>query len=368
MPLTACAISDGHVAAVVAKAVAAVLVLGSPSGAVDPLKPAFEVTDTRINEPSGIAVGIKSPDVLYVHNDSGDSARFFAIDRRSGQTRAEIDVPHADNRDWEDIAVEPDLRGVPSVWLGDIGDNDEMRASISVYRVDEPAVSPALGQTLTETGTQRWRLRYPDGPHDAEALAVDTAHRSMYIVTKSTSQPAQVYRAALTPPGDDVQILTRVGAIEIKLPKVFGLPSVAYSEITAADYSPQQKLFIVRTYLDVWSWKVPTDIPSALKTPPTKLFNAIQKQGEGVAIDGRSVWLNSEGGDPDVFHVGIPPQALRPVAPTQTGAAASQEPEVRIRGAKATERKLALAGLAVLLVVGLGVALRIGWTRHTDQV
>ena len=32
-----------------------------------------------LRELSGLAAGIRSPDVVYAQNDSGDSARFFAL-------------------------------------------------------------------------------------------------------------------------------------------------------------------------------------------------------------------------------------------------------------------------------------------------
>ena len=68
--------------------------------------------DPRITEASGIAIGIASPGVVYVQNDSGDSARFFALDTRTGKTLATYTVPGAANVDWEDLAVARDRRGV----------------------------------------------------------------------------------------------------------------------------------------------------------------------------------------------------------------------------------------------------------------
>ena len=103
----------------------------------------FRFADTRIDEASGIGVGIASPGVVYVQNDSGDSARFFAVDASTGATLAVYTVPGAQNVDWEDLAVARDARGVPSVWLADIGDNDATRDEVRIYRVDEPVVDRA---------------------------------------------------------------------------------------------------------------------------------------------------------------------------------------------------------------------------------
>ena len=125
----------------------------------------FRFADTRIDEASGIGVGIASPGVVYVQNDSGDSARFFAVDASTGTTLAVYTVPGAQNVDWEDLAVARDARGVPSVWLADIGDNDAARDEVRIYRVDEPVVDRhRVGLQLTTTAPSVWRLRYPGGP------------------------------------------------------------------------------------------------------------------------------------------------------------------------------------------------------------
>ena len=151
----------------------------------------FQLGDARIDEASGIAVGIASPGVVYVQNDSGDSARFFALDARTGRTLATFTVPGARNVDWEDIAVAPDDRGVASLWIGDIGDNDSVRKEVTIYRVDEPRVDMTAGFRAATTGApQVWRLRYPDGPADAESLAVAPAARPTSSPSRCSVPPA----------------------------------------------------------------------------------------------------------------------------------------------------------------------------------
>ena len=71
-----------------------------------------------------------------------------------------VNVPAA--VDWEDIAIDG-----KTIYIGDIGDNAAVRPSIVVYRVTEPALTAKSVNATTFT------LRYPDGPHDAEALMVD---------------------------------------------------------------------------------------------------------------------------------------------------------------------------------------------------
>ncbi|NLT76895.1 MAG: hypothetical protein GXX98_10255, partial [Planctomycetes bacterium] len=59
-----------------------------------------------IQEASGLVASRKNPGVLWVHNDSGDTARVFAIDTR-GNLLGVCSVTGAKARDWEDIAIGP---------------------------------------------------------------------------------------------------------------------------------------------------------------------------------------------------------------------------------------------------------------------
>lgn len=209
--------------------------------------------DPRIDEASGLAVGIRSPGVVYVQNDSGDSARFFAVDAGTGRTLAVCRVPGARNIDWEDLATARDARGVPSVWLGDIGDNDEVRTSITVYRVDEPAVIGSAG-SAGELDTVRpdvWRLRYPDGPHNAEALFIDALSARGYLVTKSLFGRSEVFELPPAPGATTVQVLSRAGSIDFNFTGTPGGPNlVGQLTATGASMSADGSRLVVRTYTD----------------------------------------------------------------------------------------------------------------------
>ena len=58
------------------------LLLGAPTG------PVVTVTDPRITESSGLAVSPTHPDLVWTVNDSGDSARAFAVSLTTGRTVA----------------------------------------------------------------------------------------------------------------------------------------------------------------------------------------------------------------------------------------------------------------------------------------
>ena len=53
------------------------------------------------------------------------------------------------------------------LWIADTGDNATSRASVQLYRVDEP------GPTDARVAARRIEVRYPDGPHDVEAVLAD---------------------------------------------------------------------------------------------------------------------------------------------------------------------------------------------------
>ena len=196
----------------------------------------FRLADSQLDEISGIAAGIRSPNVVYVQNDSGDLARFFALDKTSGRLLAQYAVPDAVNIDWEDIAVAPDAHGTPSVWLADIGDNDRQRKQIQLYRVDEPRV-PMTGHDAQLAATQPdvWRLRYPDGPHDAESLAVSPTGVP-YVITKSATGTSEVFAATSR---NGTQTLRKVGTIRFHLTGTPG-PFAPLGELTATGADPRE--------------------------------------------------------------------------------------------------------------------------------
>ena len=122
--------------------------------------------------------------VVWLHNDSGDLPRVFALDLVKRTIRP-VTVTGAQAVDWEDMASAPNRTLV----IGDIGDNNATRDNVVVYRIPEPTRTdrsvPASAQTL----------RYDDGPHDAEALVVDPTDGSVFVITKETQGPSNVFVA-----------------------------------------------------------------------------------------------------------------------------------------------------------------------------
>ncbi|MGH8961135.1 MAG: hypothetical protein ACRDWT_08000 [Jatrophihabitantaceae bacterium] len=328
-------------------------------GAPSEPSPLFHLGDHRLDEISGIAVGIASPDVVYVQNDSGDSARFFALDRRTGTLLATYHVPGARNVDWEDIAVAPDARGTPSVWLADIGDNAATRNRIEIYRVDEPRVSRSDRDVeLTSAPPQTWQLRYPDGAHDAESLAVSPSGVP-YVFTKSILGDTEVFAAPASPQATDT--LHKVGTIRLTFTGTPGpFAPVGQLMATGADLSRDGGRLVVRTYTDAYLWTVTGgDLARALEARPQRIPLPRQPQGEGICFDGSRLLIDSEVVGSAVYAVPLPARAATPIAPRSTSSP-TQAPAAAAdsgRGARAGRWWWALAG-AGALALAVGMVLR----------
>ena len=154
----------------------------------------------RVMESSGVAASRRHPGVLWTHNDSGDGPYLYATDLR-GRDRGALLVRGAEAYDWEDIALGPCPAAAGTgdcVFIGDTGDNFEDRAWVTVYAVPEPEPPTAPADTLRVTeGPAVLRLRYPDGPHDVEAIYVSPGDSALFLVSKGRSGPIRLYRVGV---------------------------------------------------------------------------------------------------------------------------------------------------------------------------
>lgn len=328
---------------------------------------AFRLSDSRLDEASGIARGITSPGVFYVQNDSGDSARFFALDARTGRVRAVFTVPGAQNHDWEDIAVAPDARGVASVWLADIGDNDGVRSEVQLYRVDEPRVDMTRRDVTARTAAPDvWRLRYPNGPVNAESLAV-SPHGRAYVVTKADNGRSVVYAVPREPDANRVQRMTRIGAITFHAHASL-IPADLQVLATGAALSADGSVFAVRTYTDAYIWRVRGgDVAAALRTSPVRVILPLQPQGEGVCVVGASLVVDSEGVGSQVYRVPLPtvhsarqPPSRAPPSRVAHSSSSSSQP-----ASTSTHRSGSVPFVLGAVAIGaLGVVLVAVWRRR----
>jgi hypothetical protein len=254
------------------------------------------LSDPVISESSGLAASRRNPGLLWTHNDSGDEPFVYCIDLKAAACGA-WRVTGADAWDWEDMAAGPGPRaGEPYLYLGDIGDNLNQRTEIIVYRIPEPAAGgagpvPTKAAPAATAPAEVLRLRYPDGPHNAEALAVHPTTGDVYVVTKD-AQSAAVFQAAA--PLDPAKVATMVQMGTVRL----GTGSRGLEQVTGADISPDGRRVVLCTYSSGYELELPAGSPfdDIWSQTPAPVTLGPRIQGESIAyrLDGRALLTTSE--------------------------------------------------------------------------
>ncbi|MFL5542993.1 MAG: hypothetical protein ACJ8J0_28700, partial [Longimicrobiaceae bacterium] len=236
----------------------------------------------RLSEASGIAAGLRTPGVLWSHNDSGEPLLYaFGSD---GRPLGEVRVAGATLEDWEDVASGP-CAGGSCLYLADIGDNRASRASVTVYRVPEPA--PTDRETRP---AEAFHATYPDGPQDAEAFFV-LPDGAIHIVTKGETGPIALYRFPQP---------LRAGAT-VRLERVVELGGIAgrrRDRITGASASPDGRWVALRTLDALDLYRTAELLRGTPGTPIRVDLRPLgEAQGEGVGWGpGGALYLSSESG------------------------------------------------------------------------
>lgn len=243
----------------------------------------FKLVDNQIGESSGVAQSLVDPNRFYTHNDSGDTARFFAFDT-TGKSLGTFNVTNAKATDWEDMSAAK-IDGKPYLFFGDIGDNKSKRMNITVYRVPEP--TGAGGDVKADAA---YTLTYPDGAHNAETLMVHPKTGNLYVVTKSDTGDSKVYELP-APRQAGNYTLKQIGSL------VVSAPIKAGQLVTSGDISPDGSYVILRTYLAAFEYKVGSDFDNWMKEKPRAVAVAPLMQAEAIAYtaDGKSLIETSEG-------------------------------------------------------------------------
>ena len=253
--------------------VVAPFLLGAAAGGAEDGDVAFAFLDPDIVESSGLAV---VDSLVVTTNDSGDSARVFSIDPRSGETVG-VTSWAGDPVDVEALAP----AGAGHVWVADIGDNQHVRDSVEVLRVP-------VGRGDLDADPAAYELVYPDGAHDAEALLAHPLTGRLYIITKGVFA-ASVYAApARLRPGSPNRLV-----------RVADAPGI----VTDASFLPGGGAVVMRTYSHAYVVGFPAWQPvTSWSLPP-------QDQGEGIATDAGGLLISTEGVRSKVLRVPLPGEA-----------------------------------------------------------
>lgn len=273
-----------------------------------------QLQNSEIYEASGLAHSLRQEGRLWTLNDSGSSAILYAL-AEDGSDHGSVVLRGARNKDWEDLASF-NFNGRPWLLIADVGDNvDNLanRENVSLYIVEEP--DPTKGEV---TPSRQIDFKYPDGPKDAEAVAVDESSHVAYVLSKRTI-PARLYSIPLT--------ADRVGSETVATAKYLGdvdsLPQPTEEDLdqalarkswhwqpTAMDFSPDGKAAVILTYRAVYLYQRQGDENwiDALQRSPVSFTLGNIKEAEAVSLGDGEVFVTVEATGAPIYRISIGPQ------------------------------------------------------------
>ncbi len=239
------------------------------------------VLPNEVRETSGLARSARDASLFWTHNDAGNKPELFAIGR-DGRLIQRVRVAGATLVDWEDIEAAR-CGGAHCLYVGDIGDNDGVRETITIYRVEEPAA----GAFETKPAVAL-HARFPEGARDAEALFAD-ATGNLYVVTKGREGAVVLYRYPA--PGRPGEVVT----LE-KVREVFPQPTNEIDRVTSATSTPDGAWVAIRTYRQLHLYRAAALLTGAPTQPITADLSVLgETQGESIVLsDDGLAWTSSE--------------------------------------------------------------------------
>jgi hypothetical protein len=257
-----------------------------------------------IDESSGLAASRRTPDLLWTHNDSDGEPVLYAIGL-DGKLRGSVRLEGVKNIDWEDMASF-ELDGRAWLMVGDLGENIKRKTPAAVYVVPEPSAAE-LSPDHDTLVPVAWTIpvRYADGPHDCESLAVDVREQRIYLLRKREDQKP-LYSLPLRPvpagsPAPEAQRLGLVPHIPQPNSEQRAVPIATgrwRGNPTAMDIAADGMKAVVLTYGDVllYERKPGETWARALSRKPVILPPHGLAQAEAVCFspDGRSIFVTEE--------------------------------------------------------------------------
>ena len=257
------------------------------------------IHDDVLEEASGLVASVNNPNMLWTHNDSGDKARIFLIDK-GGIVKTSVLIDSARNRDWEDIAIGPGpVEGKTYLYIGDIGDNESEFMFKYIYRIEEPVIDVKITRDTTIRTVAVIKFQYPDGLRDSESLMVDPLTRDLFLISKRELK-ANLYRLPY-PQSTTSTILAELVVSQIEFDQsssvdttrlngealIRGYHPKYFYQIVAADISPDGTEVLVKSYSTVYYWqRQPAEaIGDLLKRPALVLPYKPEPQGEAIGFD-----------------------------------------------------------------------------------
>ncbi len=281
-----------------------------------------------LTESSGIVPSTVREGVFWTFEDSGNEPALYAMDS-TGRDLGTVRVANAVNEDWEAIAGGPCGDG-RCLYIGDVGDNLELRRSRVIYRVREPWAdagpapddstvaardslhatvtsdsphapaatdslhAPAAAQATAHAAGLRasgsvtaevLRFTYEDRPHDVEAMVVSN-DGAVHLITKGRRGGVLVFRVAPEAWSSGLGVAVRTDSLRITTP-------TGRDRITDAALAPDGRL-AVRSYRTLYIFRM-DPLSGKLVSPSPELAcdlgSAGEPQGEGITWLSSGAWL-----------------------------------------------------------------------------
>jgi WD40 repeat protein/tRNA A-37 threonylcarbamoyl transferase component Bud32/tetratricopeptide (TPR) repeat protein len=256
------------------------------------------VEDAALAEISGLARCGSRERALWMHNDSGEPR--LDLVGYDGAALARFKIEGATIYDWEDMAAF--RQGEQNYLLiGDIGDNKANRQSLqkflTLFLMKEPDASKLSLGERTLPLERAITLRYEDGPHDCEALAVDAERNVAYLLTKELDAECSLFEVSLEAAGGEQVVAKRIAKLPLPL-------------VTAMDISPDGRRLVVLGGVHAFEY-VRGDSEKwteALSRVPRRYILPKLEQPEAIAYDreGKALIVTSEGEHPPLWELKLP--------------------------------------------------------------
>jgi hypothetical protein len=242
-----------------------------------------ELRSDQIEEASGLVESISNKGMFWTHNDSGNPAEVFLVDKKLTVVMV-CRLEGIENRDWEDITVGPGpVAGKSYLYIGEIGDNLGQYQYKSIYRIEEPDAAKKAG-VVTIKDPERIIFQLPDKRKDTEALMIHPRKKDLYIVSKREN-PVVVYRLKYPQSTSDTLTAETVCSIPI-------------TQVVSGDFSVDGSEILLKNYQNVFFWNAQGDEPiERTFSRPGKILTYVEEpQGEAItfARDGSGYYTISE--------------------------------------------------------------------------
>lgn len=253
------------------------------------------ITDKNLGEVSGIAVSRINKNILWVLNDSGNSASVYALNSE-GKLLTTLDIQGVSNNDWEDIASF-EHEGKSYILIADVGDNYAKRSKCFLHFIEEPDLKNISEPSLSVERSWSITYTYEDGPRDCESVAVDTVADKIILLSKRDIPPV-LY---------ELPLKKDKNAVAKKLIEIKPLPQIVDDIMdfgsntgrpTAMDISADGLSAVVLTYGNAFIYKkIPSKKWSDVFTAsPKEIFVPRMRQAESICFnrDGLKIYVTSE--------------------------------------------------------------------------